>query len=53
MKDKDHREQIEADIRHKVRIEETERMRIREEIEKDTATFCSAPRVLELTCGST
>lgn len=34
-KEKEHREQIEADIRHKVRIEETERMRVREEIEKD------------------
>ena len=35
MKEKEHKEQIEADVRHKVRIEETERMRIREEIERE------------------
>ena len=35
MKDKEHKEQIVADIRHKVRIEETERIRIRDELEDE------------------
>ena len=35
MKEKEHEEQMEAEIRHKVRIEEIERMKIREELAKE------------------
>ena len=35
MKEKEHEEQMEAEIRHKIRTEEIKRMNIREELAKE------------------